>query len=138
MCSRRKLYRRRVKHDADGGTEALRWQVAPELGADSTRVAVRTGDLAPDDPDLGSPNCSLSAVDVSYTLTSVPLCRLGGVDAFELEERGSGVGVSLAALVGNVLSLHVKAVRLLRHGGRFLGSEMCVDGIPGPSVVAAG
>lgn len=68
---------------------------------------MRTGDLAPDDPDLGSPDGLLGAVDVGYTLTSIPLCRLGGIDAFKLEERGSGVGVSLAALVGNVLSLHV-------------------------------
>ena len=41
-----KLYRRRVKHDADGGTEGLGREVVLELGADDTGVAVRAGDLA--------------------------------------------------------------------------------------------
>ena len=43
---RNSLYRRRVKHDADGGTEGLGREVVLELGADDTGVAVRTGDLA--------------------------------------------------------------------------------------------
>jgi hypothetical protein len=40
------LYRRRVKHDADGGTEGLGRQVVLELGADDAGVAVRADDLA--------------------------------------------------------------------------------------------
>jgi hypothetical protein len=59
-----KLYRRRVKHDADGSTEGLGREVRPELGADNAGVAVRPGDLAPDDTDLGALDGALGAVDV--------------------------------------------------------------------------
>jgi hypothetical protein len=59
-----KLYRRRVKHDADGSTEGLGREVRPELGADNAGVAVRPGDLAPDDADLGALDGALGAVDV--------------------------------------------------------------------------
>jgi hypothetical protein len=44
-----KLYRRRVQHDADRGTEGLGREVRAELGADDAGVAVWAGDLAPDD-----------------------------------------------------------------------------------------
>ena len=43
------LYRRRVQHDADGGTEGLGRKVVLELGAYDTRVSVGAGDLSPDD-----------------------------------------------------------------------------------------
>lgn len=43
------LYRRRVQHDADRGTEGLGREVVLELGAYDTRVSVRAGDLSPDD-----------------------------------------------------------------------------------------
>lgn len=43
---RKSLYRRRVQHDADGGTEGLGRQVVLELGADDAGVAVGAGDLA--------------------------------------------------------------------------------------------
>lgn len=58
---------------------------------------VWSSDFAPDNPDLGAPDRSLSPVDVSHALTGVPLCGCGVVDAFELEKRGSGVGVALSA-----------------------------------------
>lgn len=58
------LYRGRVKHDANGGTERLGREVGPELGTDGTAVAVWPGDLAPDDTDLGALNSPLSTVDV--------------------------------------------------------------------------
>jgi len=112
-----KLYRRRVKHDADGSTEGLGGQVRPELGADNARVAVGPGDLAPDDADLGALDGALGAVDVCYALTGVPLCGGGVVNTLELEEGGAGVGVALSSLVGNVLALDVETVRLVvRHG----------------------
>jgi len=46
MGCRKSLYRRRVQHDADGGTEGLGRQVVLELGADDAGVAVGAGDLA--------------------------------------------------------------------------------------------
>ena len=63
-----------------------------------------SGDLAPDDPDLGAPDGALSPVDVGYALTGIPLRGCGVVDAFELEQRSSRIGVALSSLVGNVLS----------------------------------
>jgi hypothetical protein len=68
------------------------------------RPTMRTGDLAPDDPDLGAPHSAGSAVDISYALTGIELRRRDAVDTLELEERSSRVGVALATLVGNVLS----------------------------------
>jgi hypothetical protein len=68
---------------------------------------VWTSDLAPDNADLGAPDRPLCPVDVGDALTGVPLCGLAVVDALELKERGTRVGVSLATLVGNVLSLHI-------------------------------
>lgn len=56
-----------------------------------------TGDLAPDDADLGATDGALGAVDVGYALAGIPLCGLGAIDTLELEERGSGVGVALSA-----------------------------------------
>lgn len=102
--------------------EGLGGKVGPELGAHNTAVAfvtvsmdssllawprvltVRAGDLAPDNPDLGAPYRPLGAVDVSYTLAGVELCRCCIIDALELEKRGSRVGVALSSLVGKVLS----------------------------------
>lgn len=81
-----KLYRRRVQHDANRGTERLGRQVGPELGANDAAVAVWPGDLAPDDADLGALDGLLSAVDVCYALTGVPLCCLGVVYTLELEQ----------------------------------------------------
>ena len=65
---------------------------------------VRAGDLAPNDADLGATDRSLGAVDVGNALTGVPLCGVGAVDTLELEKRGTGGGVALAPLVGDVLS----------------------------------
>ena len=73
-----KLYRRRVKHDADGGTEGLGGQVRPELGADNARVAVGPGDLAPDDADLGALDGALGAVDVCANINLHVLRSPGG------------------------------------------------------------
>jgi len=113
------------------------------------------GDLAPDDADLGALDGLLSTVDIceavnppfhcarsgssvrtGYALATVPVCRLGAVNALELQQRSAGVGVALSSLVAvvvsdtgiacrggacsrNVLSLDIEAVGLLRHGERF-------------------
>ena len=75
-----KLYRRRVKHDADGSTEGLGREVRPELGADNAGVAVRPGDLAPDDADLGALDGALGAVDVCALINlHAPTLSLPGV-----------------------------------------------------------
>lgn len=81
-----KLYRRRVKHDADGGTEGLGGEVRPELGADNARVAVRPGDLAPDDADLGALDGALGTVDVCaiINLHIPPRCLPGVVGTYML------------------------------------------------------
>jgi hypothetical protein len=76
---------------------------------------VWSGDLAPDNPDLGAPDGALSPVDVGYALTGIPLRSCGVVDALELEQRSSGVGVALSSLVGNVLSPKSSCVSQLFH-----------------------
>lgn len=55
-------------HDADGLAERLGREVAAELRADHTRLAVRAGDLAPDDADLGAADLLLRRVDVGDAL----------------------------------------------------------------------
>ena len=52
--SKEKLYRTWVQHDSDASTEALGRKVVLELGSDDTAVAVRAGDLSPDDSDLAA------------------------------------------------------------------------------------
>ena len=124
-----KLYRRRVKHDADRGTEGLGREVGPEFGADNAAVAVGPGDLAPDDADLGALDGALGAVDVclvslarapwgcTYMLracqrTTVrrPCCRRprasgakfrGSCCAFCDGERGTEVVVVMHTLAGS-------------------------------------
>lgn len=49
-------------------TEGLRRKVGTELGANHSRVTVGTGDLSPDDADLGATDLLLGGVDVSDTL----------------------------------------------------------------------
>jgi hypothetical protein len=112
--------------------EGLRRQVGPELGTYNTAVAcdsisksmagctkkvhtMWSGDLAPDNPDLGAPDGALSPVDVGYALTGIPLRGCGVVDALKLEQRSSGVGVALSSLVGNVLSPKSSCVSQLFH-----------------------
>ena len=60
--------------------------------------------LAPDDTDLRSSNLLLGAVDVCDALAQVERCGLWVLDTLDLDERGVGVGVTLAALVGKVLA----------------------------------
>lgn len=65
---------------------------------------MRPSDLAPDDTDLGASDLLLAAVDVCDALAQVERCGLRVLDTLDLDERGVGVGVTLAALVGKVLA----------------------------------
>jgi len=107
------LYRGRVKHDADGGTERTGREVVAELSADDTRVAVNASDLAPHDSDLGATDLLRGAVDEGDLLSEVEAAGLGVVDTLNLDQAGVGVGVALASLVAEVTSLDVEAVTLL-------------------------
>jgi hypothetical protein len=101
------LYRRRVQHDADGGTEGLAGKRRRELGADDARVAVRPGDLAPDHADLGTADLLLAAVDVGDLLAAVEVGAVGVVDTLDLDQAGAGGGVVAGALIAQVTSLDV-------------------------------
>lgn len=57
-----------VQHHSHARTEGLWWDVSAELGANHTRVAVRAGDSAPDDADLGALSVSWRLVDVCDAL----------------------------------------------------------------------
>jgi hypothetical protein len=110
------LYRGGVEHDADHGTEGLGGEVVLELCADDAGVAVRAGDLAPDDTDLGAADLLLATVDVGNALAVVEGGGLGVVNALDLDERGVGPDRVLRALERDVLALDVKSVTLLgRH-----------------------
>lgn len=65
---------------------------------------MRPRDLAPDDSDLGSSDLLLAAVDVCDALAQVEGSGFRVVDALDLDERRARVGVSLAALVREVLA----------------------------------
>jgi len=54
------------------------------------------GKCTPNNPDLGAPNSSLSAVDEGDSFTGVPGCGLCVVYAFKLEKRGARIRVALS------------------------------------------
>ena len=60
--------------------------------------------LAPDDPYLRASYLCLAAVDECDALAQIEFRCFRSIDAFDLDEGGVGVGVSLAALVGDVLA----------------------------------
>jgi hypothetical protein len=98
------LYRRRVQHDANGSTERLGGERRGELGADDARVSVRTGDLAPDDADLGTADLLLATVDESDLLAEVEVGGVGVVNTLDLDQAGSRAGGVTRALVAQVTS----------------------------------
>ena len=59
-------------------------------------------DLPPNDSNVGPTDQLLDAIDVGDAFAEVELRRLGRVDAFDLDEGGVGVGISLSALVGEM------------------------------------
>lgn len=72
------------------------------------------GDLAPDNPDLGTPNLARRAVNESDLLAQVEICGLGVVDALKLNKTCVGVVLALGTLITQVAALHVESVVLLR------------------------
>lgn len=80
-----KLDVRWVQKDSDGGTEGLGRQVVSEVGSHDTGVTVRSGDLTPDDSDLGASDLLGSSVHVGHALTQVKLGILWGRNTFDLD-----------------------------------------------------
>lgn len=66
-----------------------------------------SGDLTPDNSDLGTSDLLGSTVNESNALTKVELGILGGVNAVNADQGNVRVGNVLAALVGKVLALNV-------------------------------
>lgn len=105
-----------VQHDSHGSTKGLWRQVLLEVGSHNTVVAVGSGDLAPDDSDLGASDFLLGSVDVGNSLTQVESGVLGVANALDLDQRRAWVVHVLGTLVGQVLTLNVQSVRF-SHGG---------------------
>jgi len=115
-----RLDARGVEHDANARGKGLGRDVVSELGTDNTRVAVRAGDAAPDDADLGATDLLGGLVDVGDTLAEVELGLVGLLNTLNLDEGGVALGDALRALVAHDPSLDVKT-RLYRDkhdGGR--------------------
>jgi hypothetical protein len=75
-----------VEHDADCGTEGLGREVVAELSTDNAGVTVRAGDLAPDDPDVGTTDLTLGPVDESDLLSEVEVGGLSVVNTVDLDQ----------------------------------------------------
>lgn len=96
-----------VQHDSNRSTEGLWWQVLLEVGSDNTVVTVGSGNLTPDNSDLGTSDFLGSSVDVSDSLTQVELSVSWSLDTFDLNQGDVWVGNALRTLVGDVLTLNV-------------------------------
>lgn len=85
----------------------------PELGAHNTTVAMRPGNLSPDNPELGcllvtlSNSLALGSVDKGKALAHVELCVVLAVYTFNLDERGVGVLVPKTPLAAQDNALGV-------------------------------
>jgi len=124
FCKTHCLYRRGVQHDADRSTERLRGKGVGEAGTDDARVAVRPGDLAPDDTVLGATDLLVSLVDVGDALAEVEVGSLSVVNTLDLDQADGGLGGVTRALVAQVASLDVEAVAGF---GRHLVGIMALD-----------
>lgn len=106
---------RGVQHDTAGGTKSARRQGNGKLGADSSTVSVRAGNLAPDALDLGvltslglgGSLVRLGAVHKGDALAAVEGSIGSVVDRVDLHKGGGGVLGTLAALVAEVARLYV-------------------------------
>lgn len=103
-----------VEHDADGSTEGLGGEVVAELSTDNAGVAVWPGNLAPNDPDVGTPNLTLRPVNESNLLAEVEVCGLSAVNTVDLDQTGVGVDRALGALVAQVATLDIESVTVFR------------------------
>lgn len=68
---------------------------------------MRTGDLAPDDADLGAADLLLATVDESDLLAEVEVGGVSVVNTLDLDQAGSRAGGVTRALVAQVTSLDV-------------------------------
>ena len=106
----------RVEHDADLGAEGRGGEVAAELRAHHTLVAMRPHDPPPGAPELGAVLARrLRLVDVGDALAEVEVGRGLVIDALELDEGGVLILVAEPALEAEHDALDVKAGRG-RHG----------------------
>lgn len=69
-----------------------------ELGSDDTAVAMRAGDLSPDDSDLAALSFFGGSVDECDALAKIEFCGVDVVNTFDLHQGAVGVGVALATL----------------------------------------
>lgn len=110
----RRLDARRVQHDADSATQGLGGQVASELGADDTTTAVRAGDAAPDDAQVGLLTTAgvalgvLGLVHVCDALAQVELRVLGISKALDLNQAGVVVLVHLGTAQQEGVEKHIE------------------------------
>lgn len=96
-----------VQHDSNRSTESLWWQVLLEVGSNDTVVTVGSGNLTPDNSDLGTSDLLGSSVYVGDSLTQVELSVSWGLDTVDLNQGDVWVGNALRTLVGDVLTLNV-------------------------------
>lgn len=96
-----------VQHDSNRSTEGLWWQVLLEVGSHNTVGTVGSGNLTPDNSDLGTSDLLGSSVHVSDSLTQVELSVSWVLDTLNLNQRNVWVGNALRTLVGQVLTLNV-------------------------------
>lgn len=73
-----------------------------------------SGDLTPDDSDLGTSDLLRSSVHVGNSLTQVELSVAWRVNTVNLDQRDVWVGHALRTLVGQVLTLNVHCMLVTR------------------------
>ena len=99
----------RVEHDTDLSADGLRGKIFSELCADSSSVAVRSNDLAPNDPESGVALGVLGLEDVGDSLAVVVLGVILVLHVLEFEQSLVLVLGGLSSLVADEGALHVES-----------------------------
>lgn len=97
-------------YDTDGGAKALGWQVVAEASLDNARVAMGTGNAAPNHSNLGTFLDTVSTVNECDTLAEVEFGILSVLDTLKLDEREVGVLSVLSTFVTEDTTLAVQTV----------------------------
>ena len=84
-----------VQHHSELGTHGSGRKISSELCSYHAVVSMSLSDSAPDDSESAVVACVLCLVDVSQTLTLVPINLLLSVHTFNLDERSVRVLVRL-------------------------------------------
>ena len=84
-----------VQHDSNRSTKGLWWQVLSEVGSDQSVGSMGSGNLTPDNSNLGTSDFLLRTVNVGNTLTQVELGILRVGHTVNLDQRHLGVGYVL-------------------------------------------